>query len=195
MQDLSKRTAAAQQAGQQLLKQLASIKAAAASAQELTAALQETQRKACQVSELLMSQDDAEHLALSAVAQQVAELQRRHQQLQLQQPVQQPMRAPAALGQCSCTCSEEEAQAVLSTLQHMLQQAGLLKNRKEAANVGSADSGSGAAAAPPHNAQLAQQLVQLDHAHFQALLRCRIANCQQHQQQFQLTVRHQQPQA
>lgn len=141
---------------------------------QLIASVEATQHKAVRLCELLQSQDDAEHLAVSAVSKQVSGL------LQQQQQQQDALclateHAPETLDarEC-CSCTEEEAQQVLDSLCVLLEEAGLGSVR------GEEDSGSEQGRA---NAQMVRRLKQLESDNCSLFVQCNVADHRQQQHQ------------
>lgn len=196
LQAVSKRLLSAQAAAQQLNKQLVSTQDETGLVLKLTAAVEAPTQQATHLSELLLSQDDAEHLALSAVARQVAELQQQQRQQQLlpQQTQQQgggtgsSSSAPgdAAAGACH-SLSEEDAAAVLQQLACLLKQAGACDGSSKGTCRGREGAEAALGALAPHAAdghqKLVHDLLQLRSSSRLLFQRCSIANWLQQQQQ------------
>jgi len=180
-----KRTRSAQLKAQQLTKQLSSVQSEAASIQDCLSAVDATQQQAKELAELLMSQDDAEHLTLSAVVKQMAGL-----QLQLQKAQPQAAAAPSLLQSeatttpptPACSCTDAEAQAVLDQLCCLLQGAGApldsnclvdgVKDGDEAEQTHWESS----ELTNRRNEQLARTLLQLEADNLRLFQQCSLAN-------------------
>lgn len=169
LQDIAKCTRQQQLLAQQLHRQLCNIQAETESVQQLIAAIEATQHKAVRLCELLQSQDDAEHLAVSAVSKQVSELLQQQQQQQRQDALcSATEHAPEATDSCECgSCTEEEAQQVLDSLSVLLEEAGLGSVR------GGEDSSSEQGSM---NAQLVRRLKQLESDNCSLFVQCSVAD-------------------
>ena len=176
----SRRITAAQQAAQQLNKQLASVHAELAAVQQLEAAVQATGRKAGELSDLLLAQDDAEQLAYSSMAKRVAEM--------LMQPQQQgTLQAVAsALRHSSCQApleshTEEQAAAALDQLCSLLTEAGIT-GCEVPAGTAEAD-GPCCTVSQGRQEWLSQTLARLQADNFHRFQLCSVANWLQQQVQ------------
>lgn len=160
------------------------------SVHQLITAVEATQQQAVQLSQLLQSQDDAEHLALSAAAKQVSDLQlqHQHQQQQRQQAAYAAVSGSVAAAGCGGSCTDEEAQRVLDHLSSLLEEAGLSPEADQAAPEGcecvDADKPvRGPAGGGGKYAGLVQRLMQLEADSFKLFVQCRLADWHQRQQQ------------
>jgi hypothetical protein len=176
LQDIAKCTRQQQLLVQQLHRQFCTTQAETESVQQLIAAAEATQHKVERLCELLQSQDDAEHLAVSALSKQVSDL------LQQQQQQQDALgsaagHAPGAADACECTCTEGEAQQVLDSLCVLLEEAGL--GSVHSTEDSSSEQGS-------KYAQLVRQLKQLESDNCSLFVQCSVADWHQQQQQHQL---------
>lgn len=188
LQDVVKRTQATQAAAQQLHKQLSITQAETESILQLTSVMEAAQQKASHLAELLQSQDDAEHLAFSAVAQQAVELQlaaEQQQRAQLHAAAEQAAASRAAAEACEGSCTKEDAQAVLQQLQEMVDAAGVSlcsgssSGRDSQCPDGAAPELGGACRT---YADLVQRLSQLQADSYRMFVQCSIADWQQQQQ-------------
>jgi hypothetical protein len=187
LQDVVKRTQSTQAAAQQLHKQLSITQAETESILQLTSVMEAAQQKASHLAELLQSQDDAEHLALSAVAQQAVELQlaaEQQQRAQLHAAAEQTAVSRAAAEACEGSCTEEDAQAVLQQLQEMVDAAGvnLCSSSSGRDSQGPDVAAPGLGGACRTYTDLVQRLAQLQADSYRLFVQCSIADWQQQQQ-------------
>lgn len=175
---------------QQLHRQLCCVQAESASIQQLTTAVEATQQQAVQLYQLLQCQDDAEHLALSAIAKQVSglQLQHQHHQQQRQQAAFAAVNGCGPAAGCGCSCTEEEAQRVLDHLCCLLEEAGLNPEPDQRDPQGCEDEDNvdkpllGAAGSYRKYAGLVKRLLRLKADCFKMFVQCRLADWYQQQQ-------------
>jgi hypothetical protein len=169
-------------AAQQLQRQLSSTQAETAAVHQLLAAVGAAQHKASHLSQLLLSQDDAEHLAVSALGKQVTELQLLHQQHSKQ--LAAPAEVSLATDNTSCDSemyTEEEAQAVLEQLSCLLDEAGLsCRTGQVAKDTAGLQVPAGMQGM---HAGLLQWLQQLESDNYSLFVKCMVADWFQQQQQ------------
>lgn len=178
--DLCKRIQAMEKAVQQLDKQLCSVQTELTSVTSLNKTVQESQQQIAQLCKLLYSQDDAEHLALSAVAKQVRQLQQSSSSQVAVVPID-----PAAT--CIYDCTQEEAAHALDGMCCLLEQHGICQ---PAACTPSADTSISRADVHPldsctdksRNHWLLLRLVELREQNFKLFQHCSIANWLQQEQ-------------
>lgn len=187
LQDVVKRTQATQAAAHQLHKQLSITQAETESILQLTSVMEAAQQKASHLAELLQSQDDAEHLALSAVAQQAVELQlaaEQQQRAQLHAAAEQAAASRAAAEACEGSRTKEDAQAVLQQLQEMVDAAGvsLCSGGSSGRDSQGPDGAAPEGGACRTYADLVQRLSQLQADSYRMFVQCSIADWQQQQQ-------------
>lgn len=179
LHDAVKRTHATQVAAQQLHRQLCSTQEETAAVLQLASLMEAARHKATQLCEVLLSHDDAEHLALSAVTKQVAALQLHTEQRQRDELHADEL-ALSTVAREGCGLTEDRAWAVLQQLQDMLDDVGGNAGSWQGSQEAGAEGAEGVGGAPGEHAELVRRLMRLRTDSYRLFIQCSVADwCQQ----------------